>query len=233
MCTVTYVPLADGFCITSNRDEQTARPKALPPQEYFINGKPLTFPKDQKAGGTWFAQSTSATLVLLNGAAEKHNSKAHYRKSRGLIVLDLIAAENVRLAWETISLEGIEPFTIVLYELGNLYELQWDEIIKKTQVLDVNQAYIWSSSTLYSKEIRAERANWFTQFLAHNKQLDAEKLLAFHQFTQSDNTEFGLQINRNDTLKTVSITQVHTYGQNLEMNYIDLIHHETHTASLT
>ncbi|MCO6163714.1 NRDE family protein [Flavobacterium sp. NRK F7] len=233
MCTVTYVPLASGFCITSNRDEQTTRAKALPPQEYFINNKPLTFPKDQKAGGTWFAQSATATLVLLNGAAEKHIPKTHYRKSRGLIVLDLIATEKVISAWKTISLEGIEPFTIVLYELGNLYELQWDEMTKKTQVLDVHQPYIWSSSTLYSKEIRAERAHWFAQFSAHNKPLDAEKLLAFHQFTQSENTEFGLQINRNEVLKTVSITQVHTYGQNLEMNYIDLIHHETHTASLT
>lgn len=233
MCTVTYVPLASGFCITSNRDEQTARPKALPPQEYFINGKPLTFPKDQKAGGTWFAQSPTATLVLLNGAAEKHIPKAHYRKSRGLIVLDLMATELAISAWETISLEGIEPFTIVLYELGNLYELQWDEVTKKTQVLDVHQSYIWSSSTLYSKEIRNERAQWFTQFLVQNKQLNDKKLLAFHQFTQSDNSEFGLQINRNDVLKTVSITQVHICEQNLEMNYIDLIHHETHTASLT
>ncbi|WP_130735891.1 NRDE family protein [Flavobacterium sp. J27] len=223
MCTVTYVPLSTGYCLTSNRDEQIARPRAIPPKEYTINNYKITFPKDQKGGGTWFAKSNTATVVLLNGAQEKHIPKAHYRKSRGLIVIDLIASPNVLETWQTISLEGIEPFTIVLFENKKLHQLQWDGVAKSDIELDTNKAYIWSSSTLYSKEIRAERSQWFFNFLEETTSITAEKLCHFHQFTENENTEFGLQINRNNILKTVSITQVVDHLEKNEIHYIDLL----------
>lgn len=226
MCTVTYVPLSNGFCITSNRDEQVARPTAIPPKEYVIASHKITFPKDQKAGGTWFAQSEKATIVLLNGAQEKHVLKANYRKSRGLIVLDLIASSDSISTWNTIDLQDIEPFTIVLYVAGKLYQLQWNETDKSSIELNEKKAYIWSSSTLYSKAIREQRAQWFTDFLKNNATLSGEKLLHFHQFTEHKNSEFGLQINRNDFLKTVSITQVVCSNGISHMNYLDLLAYE-------
>ncbi len=226
MCTVTYVPLPNGFCITSNRDEQIARPSAIPPKEYIINNQTIVFPKDQKAGGTWFAQSETATLVLLNGAAEKHIPKPYYRKSRGLIVLDLIASPNVLMTWNEIELNEIEPFTIVLYENHKLYQLQWNEVIKSTKEMPTNTTHIWSSSTLYSKEIREKRAEWFSQFLKDTETLSADELLHFHQFTENENTDFGLQINRNNILKTVSITQVVSSNGMSNIKYIDLLANE-------
>lgn len=226
MCTVTYVPLSNGFCITSNRDEQIARPAAIPPKEYEIASHKITFPKDPKAGGTWFAQSDKATIVLLNGAQEKHIPKANYRKSRGLIVLDLIATPTILDAWQKIDLQGIEPFTIVAYEADTLYQLQWDETDKRSLKLDNTKAHIWSSSTLYSKAIREQRAQWFNDFLKKNPTLSAAKLLHFHQFTENENNEFGLQINRNDFLKTVSITQAVCVTGTTNLNYIDLLANE-------
>ena len=50
----------------------------------------------------------------------------------------------------------------------------------------------------------------------------ATEILDFHQFTKSDNKEFGLQINRNDILKTVSITQCEISNNKIEMHYVDL-----------
>jgi uncharacterized protein with NRDE domain len=226
MCTVTYVPLSNGFCITSNRDEQIARPKAIPPKEYVIANLSITFPKDQKAGGTWFAQSEKATIVLLNGAVEKHLPKTNYRKSRGLIVLDLIATTNIIETWTNIDLQDIEPFTIVLYVADKLYQLQWNETNKSSIELDKNKAHIWSSSTLYSKAIREQRSNWFFDFLNRNESLSAEKLMHFHQFTERENIDYGLQINRNGFLKTVSITQVISSNGTLHINYIDLLANE-------
>ncbi len=223
MCTVTFVPLKNGFCITSNRDEKTARKKAIPPQKYIINSKEITFPKDAQAGGTWFAHSENAVLVLLNGAIEKHKVKSEYRKSRGLIVLDLIAANNPLLEWENIDLNAIEPFTIVLFYHQKLYQLQWNELEKSTIIFDENKPHIWSSSTLYAKEIRIERANWFEKFIAKNDVINAEKLLGFHQFTENQNSEYGLQINRNNFLKTVSITQCVFESKTFKMNYLDLM----------
>ncbi|NJM80791.1 MAG: NRDE family protein [Flavobacterium sp.] len=226
MCTVTYVPLQDGFCITSNRDEQVTRARAIPPKEYNLNNKKITFPKDSKAGGTWFAKSEEATIVLLNGANEKHNIKPPYRKSRGLIVLDLISSEKIIEKWKNIDLENIEPFTIVLFYNESLYQLQWNEVEKSITNLDINQNHIWSSSTLYSKKIREKRAKWFFEFLKKNKNITAKELLNFHQFTEKSNKDFGLQINRNNSLKTISITQSVNINNNTKIQYIDLLTNE-------
>jgi hypothetical protein len=223
MCTVSFVPLKDGFCITSNRDESINREKAIPPSKYTINNKEIHFPKDPRAGGTWFAHDSKSCIVLLNGAIEKHIPKIKYRKSRGLIVLDLISVENPLEEWTTIDLKDIEPFTIILFSAQRLYQLQWNEIEKSTTEFDATQNHIWSSATLYEKEIRDERANWFKDFISTEEQLNNEKLLKFHQFTKGENKEYGLQINRNDNLKTISITQCIISNNNFTFNYIDLL----------
>lgn len=223
MCTVTYVPKFDGCIITSNRDEKIARERALSPQKYTINDKSFIFPKDPKAGGTWIAHNENKIIVLLNGAEEKHIPKPSYRKSRGLIVLDLMTAENTFNFWKTIDLENIEPFTIVLFEENKLVELQWNEVDKKTTILNKQEFHIWSSATLYSKEIREQRKNWFNQFIKTEKKISPEQIFNFHQFTEANNKEFGLQINRNDMLKTISITQCVVSENQIQMSYLDLL----------
>jgi uncharacterized protein with NRDE domain len=210
--------------ITSNRDEKIVRPNAIEPKTYSINTKKIVFPKDNKAGGTWYAiDEFSNVLVLLNGAEEKHDLKESYRKSRGLIVLDLMEAESPLQAWQEIDLDQIEPFTLVLFENQNLYQLRWNESEKSCLALDKNQNHIWSSSTLYSKEIREKRTHWFHAFLATKPEVGAEELFDFHRYTEADDTEHGLVINRNNLLKTLSITQTVIEQNKVTIHYNDLI----------
>lgn len=224
MCTVSFVNANGKAIITSNRDEKTLRPNAIEPKSYLVNNKNIIFPKDKKAGGTWFAVNESATvLVLLNGADERHVLKESYRKSRGLIVLELISSESVIEGWQEIDLENIEPFTLVLFEGGKLYQLRWNETEKSTLELDVNQNHIWSSSTLYPKEIREKRANWFSTFLDTKPEVDADEMFGFHRYTEEGNTENGLVINRNEFLKTLSITQAVVEKNKVTIHYNDLI----------
>lgn len=223
MCTVSFVPIKEGYCFTSNRDEKITRDKAIPPTKYSINNKQIYFPKDPKAGGTWFAHDNESCIVLLNGAAEKHISKDTYRKSRGIIVIDLISSSSPLNEWNRIDLQDIEPFTIILFSEKKLFHLQWNEIEKSTIELDATKKHIWSSSTLYESEIREERANWFNDFLSNKTDIKPKELLSFHQFTKSDNKNYGLQINRNNLLKTVSITQCIITKNNFTLNYIDLL----------
>jgi hypothetical protein len=222
MCTVTYIPTKEGCIITSSRDEKITRERALPPTEYYIEEKKIIFPKDPKAGGTWIAHSETKIVVLLNGAQEKHIPKSNYRKSRGLVVLELISVENSLQYWESVDLTDIEPFTIVLFENNKLLQLQWNEIEKSIEKKDKNKSHIWSSSTLYSKEIREQRKTWFYNFMQNKSNPTDDEILHFHQFTESENKEYGLQINRNDTLKTISITQCQVTQNNIEMRYLDL-----------
>lgn len=224
MCTVSFVNSNGKTIITSNRDEKVLREIAIEPKNYLINNKNIIFPKDPKAGGTWFATNEDgAILVLLNGAAEKHLLKTNYKKSRGLIVLDLISSKSPIKEWDTIDLSEIEPFTIVLFQKQKLYQLQWNEITKETIELDVSKNYIWSSSTLYSKEIRVQRANWFFTFVDTKPEISSDELLNFHRYTHEENPENGLVINRNNDLKTVSITQMVIENNKNEIYYNDLI----------
>jgi hypothetical protein len=66
------------------------------PKNYTVNGKNVIYPKDPKQElGTVDEKGT--VLVLLNGANEKHVLGLNYRKSRGLIVLDIIGNVSPRL----------------------------------------------------------------------------------------------------------------------------------------
>lgn len=223
MCTVSYVFSNGKTIITSNRDEKLLRPSAIEPKIYAVNNKNILFPKDKKAGGTWFAIKDDATvLVLLNGATQKHDLKPSYRKSRGLIVLDLISADSSILEWNTIDLIGIEPFTLVLFEGKKLYQLRWNEIEKEKTQLNENQNYIWSSSTLYSSEIRQQRESWFKEYDKKNPTLTPANMTNFHRYTESENLENGLTINRNNQLKTLSVTQAIIEDNKVIVSYFDL-----------
>lgn len=227
MCTVSFVNHNNKIIITSNRDEKIIRPSAIPPKNYLINDKNIFFPKDKKANGTWFAaDETGSIIVLLNGALEKHIQKNTYKKSRGLILLDLISSKSILNNWSEIDLENIEPFTLVVFENNELYQLQWNELEKSTIHLDKFEKHIWSSSTLYSSEIRKVRKQWFVDFIAKNEILSEDKMIDFHSNTESENKEFGLQINRGNLMKTVSISQAIIQKNKICFQYNDLISNE-------
>jgi len=213
--------------ITSNRDEQVVRPGAIAPRNYNRDGKNVIYPKDPKAGGTWFAVDADKTvLVLLNGGLVKHETTSSYRKSRGLIALDIMYSHSPKDFWTQINLENIEPFTLVLYQQEKLYELIWDGFGKRITKLDQNKNHIWSSVTLYPDEIRKKRSDWFTQFLKDKGEISLQDMFDFHRNTQDDDTENGLVINRQNVLKTLSITQVAIEQNKGIMRHYDLINAE-------
>lgn len=232
MCTVSFVCSNDKIIITSNRDEKVIRPSAIPPQKYTIKGKDIFFPKDPKAGGTWFAVDAEGTvLVLLNGADEKHEVQLPYRKSRGLIVLDIISSPSPKHFWNELDLDNIEPFTLVLFQDKQLFQLRWNGNQKTTVSLDISKNHIWSSSTLYPKEIRENRSNWFYTFLDVNPEISETGMLHFHRYTEEKNQENGLVINRNEEMKTLSITQSVIENRKVTLLHCDLKTEQDFTTS--
>lgn len=232
MCTVSFVNNNGVVIITSNRDEKVIRPGAIVPRNYGHNGKNIMYPKDSKAGGTWFAMDENGTvLVLLNGGITKHNPVLPYRKSRGLIALEIIAHNSPKDFWKQIDLDNIEPFTLVLYQEEVLFELIWDGSVKRMTQLDESQNHIWSSVTLYPDEVRKERAAWFFDFLKDKNEISALDMLDFHRNTHSDDTQNGLIINRENTMKTLSVTQTVIEQNKGVMKYYDLVKTEDFSTS--
>lgn len=222
MCTVSFVTANGKTIISSNRDEKVFRPTAVEPRNYVINNKNVIFPKDPQAGGTWFAVDEEGTvLVLLNGANEKHQFQPPYRKSRGLIVLEMISSLSPKDFWLEIDLRNIEPFTLVLFQNEELFQLRWNGTEKEKIQLDTYENHVWSSATLYPNEIRENRSNWFYSFLESNPEISETEMLHFHRYTEEENKENGLVINRNDELKTLSITQ-----SVIEKNKVSILHYD-------
>lgn len=224
MCTVTLVPLPQtekGFVLTSNRDEAVLR-KTLPPEVYPEGDTKLLYPKDQEAGGSWIGMSErKRTICLLNGGFKKHVRNPPYRKSRGLVVRELLAASDFRETVEGYDFEGIEAFTAVIVDYSSrlqFLELVWDGNTKHLKELPL-QSGIWSSSLLYSEEEVAFRKQKFEAFEKHQLQTP-ETLRKFHSSGGEDGGE-GLVIDRG-FLKTCSITQITKTADSAKMWYRDL-----------
>ena len=210
MCTVTYLPLGNNnFILTSNRDEAPLR-KTIPPKEYVENGITLTYPKDELAGGTWIGLSEKKRLVcLLNGGFVIHKRKAPYKMSRGIIVKKILSEENAVSFINDFNFEGIEPFTLVLVDwfVGlNTYELVWDGETKHFKELS-QEPVIWSSSTLYTEEMKAQRKEWFANWLLNRNEFSQEEILEFHQNENLGDKGTSPKMKR-EFVETVSVTSV-------------------------
>lgn len=210
MCTVTYLPLKnEGFILTSNRDESPMR-KTIPPQKYIENGVELIYPKDELAGGTWIGTSKKQRLVcLLNGGFEKHQRNSYYRMSRGVVVKNILSVDQPVDYIEGFDFDNIEPFTLILVDWSNglsAYELVWDGERKHFQQLP-QEPKIWSSSTLYTAEMKSERHAWFQDWLKEHQEFYQQEIVKFHQSTDKGTEGTTLKMKR-PFVETVSVTSV-------------------------
>lgn len=223
MCTVTYIPSSSGFYLTSNRDEKKIRLKAAIPQwESFASGQ-ILFPKDGNAGGTWMAlHENGNAMVLLNGGFNHHHPAPSYRRSRGLIFLDIFDHPQPIAAFEQINLQKIEPFTLVIRQQQYLFEAVWDGEDKILTECPVQQPRIWSSATLYGADVVAKRKTWFEAFIKNNGRIEAHQILNFHHFAGDGDKTNDVLMNRNDEMFTVSISLLHRNHMDSEFHYFDL-----------
>lgn len=219
MCTVSYLPTGKkSFILTSNRDEQPSRAASFSTDLTNSEHQNLLFPKDPKAGGTWICLSkTRKMLCLLNGAFEKYIPKKNYRLSRGIMVLDFFKFQNLDDFSQNFNFENIAPFTLVVYENNHLKEFRWDGMKKYLIGLDKNKPNIWSSATLYPKEVAERKKLRFTNWLKGNRIFELEKIRKFHQ---SGGEDFIIKRN---LVETISVTSIVFSDKELKMIHEDLV----------
>ena len=228
MCTLTLMPQPSGsLIITSNRDESPLR-ETLLPDVYDYHGSNLLFPKDELAGGTWIGVSDKNRFVsLMNGGFTMHERKEEYRMSRGIIVTDLLSSADLLKSINDYNFSDIEPFTVIAADWSvnlKIYELIWDGNDHHLSEKPLAPA-IWSSSLLYSEEMKRKREAWFSEFLFEHLSPTQADILQFHKNAGEGNPESDLIMDRS-FVKTKSITQV-TITENVEMYYEDLQKEET------
>ncbi|MBI1228164.1 MAG: hypothetical protein GC192_23220 [Bacteroidetes bacterium] len=224
MCTVTYIPQPGGnFVLTSNRDEAPSRsPQNL--DREVVNGATLVFPRDTTAGGTWIAATDSNRVAcLLNGAFEKHSHRPPYRRSRGLMVLDFFRFATAVEFFEKYDFKGMEPFTFIIVDDGQPYELRWDEQQQHVRPLDPLGYYLWSSATLYPGEVGEMRQQWFKEWRHERRDFSPASILDFHKTGGMGDDWNGFIMNREGRVQTVSLTQIVKNDVGISLEYNDLL----------
>jgi len=199
------------------------RPNAMPPDMHQYNGTGVVYPKDTKANGSWiaFTQNGNAA-VLLNGGFEKHTPSPPYRKSRGLVFLDIITHPQPEFSFLGMNLQAIEPFTCILFAGGFLFEARWDGEQKYFVQLDEKANHIWSSVTLYTPTVISKRKDWFDEWLTQHPVPSAAAVFDFHRFAGEGDRTNSVLMNRDNEMLTISITGIDICMDAATMQHFDL-----------
>jgi uncharacterized protein with NRDE domain len=231
MCTVTYLPKPGAsFILTSNRDELASRPAAEMPKIYTVHGQKVIFPKDPQSGGTWIGISFKGqTVCMLNGAYEKHISDPPYRKSRGLVALDLFKYKNIQAFVSQYGFTNIEPFTMIVTDGLALVELRWDGKNTSLKELEPKQPHVWSSASLYTKEEISKRATSFSKWFTEHEDSRVEDIRRFHHFGDGNLSE-NLMLEEEKRV-TVSITSIIKEDSSIKLIYEDLVNENLYMQS--
>ncbi len=224
MCTLTYLPLPNGYIFTHNRDERMDRPTTPHFVEDIIGGVKVFFPKDLEAQGTWFAFSESnKAACLLNGGSHPHQRKLPYRHSRGLVVLDSFKHASATHFYQGYNFNNLEPFTLLLKDQTGLFQITHDTAQTTINQINSSETQIWSSSMLYTPQVRIKRKHWFDKWRQSNNQFTANGILNFHLQAGDGDSENDLLMSRWGILKTLSVSQISTNHEKAELLYKDFI----------
>jgi hypothetical protein len=143
--------------------------------------------------------------------------------SRGVLVKKILSEKNVVSFIHAFNFKGIEPFTLILVdwlERLKTYELVWDGATTHFKEL-LQEPKIWSSSILYTEDMKAVRKEWFADWLLKNQQFSEEKILEFHRNENLGTKETSPKMKR-AFVETVSITSVKKENKKVTMVYENL-----------
>ena len=220
MCTVIFLPQHNAYALASIRDESPHRPTVMP-ELIKTSDTTVLCPTDSRSGGTWFGTNGFGnTIVLLNGAFINHlpNTRT-FRTSRGNIVKELLNVKNPIGQLKEMNLSDIEPFTLIVKQDIRLLEFRWNGREKHFRYCDPENDHIWSSSTLYTREIQEKRARLFWEWLQQSPSFDLATLTEF--LTSYTDPVNGFFMKRSDNLSSISFSYLEANAHSGSLMYHD------------
>jgi hypothetical protein len=220
MCTVSFLPMRQGFMLAMNRDEQVSRPRALAPRRHWTGVRASLYPSET-GGGTWVgANDAGLTLALINWYAKPQRDSASC-VSRGIIIPHLLAADDlagVTAMFADLPLPKINPFRLIAVSVRERMVREWR----------------WDGKTLTCKRFAWKRQHWFSsgydEALANKLRatvvrkaakasLTPAGLRKLHQSHLPAQGPFSICMHRPDA-KTVSYTEVVATRTGAAMRYL-------------
>jgi hypothetical protein len=198
-----------------------------------MGNKNIIYPKDPQSGGTWIGcDNRGSCIILLNGGFEMHQLKEKYRMSRGIIVKESIGSDDPLKYIKEVELSDIEPFQVILYGNGRLDRMVWDGSEKHFFDLDIEKTHIFSSVTLYDEKMRSGREMRWEDFLKSHER-NGENIFKFHSTYKSEDRNSGLVINRENIVKTYSVSQIILNNDQGKFKHLDMQTNESKTIKFT
>lgn len=207
MCTVSWLPGAGGYTLCFNRDERFTRAPALPPAPHTRNGMAFLAPLDGDFGGTWLAVNAAGlTIGLLNRYRVAGYQPPAEPRSRGLLVLDLIAAGSVRELRQVLDgtdLRQTAPFVLAALEpAAPPWVAVWDGTALNGSTRPA-PGFLLTSSSVTEPEVAASRQATF----ATVESPTAEDLVRLHRSHLPERGRRSICMHRDDA-ETQCFSQV-------------------------
>jgi hypothetical protein len=221
MCTVSFMPTRSGFMLAMNRDEQKARPRALPPRRHLTGSREALYPLEP-SGGTWVGVNDAGiSLALINWYAKPQRDRT-LCVSRGIVIPHLLAADDIAdvgIFFSDLPLTRINPFRLIAISAGEYKVREWR----------------WDGAVLESKHHGWKCRHWFSsghdEALANRKRARVVRaasatapaqtpawLRKLHCSHQPERGAFSVCMHRQDA-QTVSYTEIATTGRKAQMRY--------------
>jgi len=222
MCTLSFLPVKDGYLAAMNRDEQRTRAAALPPSVHHAEELSLLYPQEP-TGGTWIGGNSRGNLLaLLNWYSMVPGKLGQKTRSRGELIPQILgektAPATVR-ALEQIPLTGVFPFRLFGFfpEECMIREWRWDTASVATIAYEWSRHH-WFSSSWSEERAAAERGAACERTWREGMVDPAGWLRELHAGHDPEPGPFSVCVHREDAA-TVSYTEVLWGREGLEMRY--------------
>jgi hypothetical protein len=219
MCTLAWLPRADGFTLWHSRDERRSRGVGIPPVVEHGNGVGWISPRDSDSGGTWVGINTHGVTVGIANLFVGGNPVPLGRKiSRGLLVHQLLDSPSilqVERRVRSFGLDPFEPFTLVSLGTGKApVILRWDR--RDLTNLAPLGGVLLVTSAGGNRSIEESRARLFEP-LGSASAFDAQQIEQLYRRPPSDD-DSAVCVHRPD-VSTVSLTRIDVNPSQVSLTY--------------
>jgi hypothetical protein len=222
MCTVSFLPKAEGFYLAMNRDEKRSRSVALPPLIIDFATRRVIFPRESPGGGTWIAANDAGICLALINWHRIEREPLHDVVSRGQVVGELIgksSANEIASGVMKLPLRKLRPFRLIAIAPSEKSVTEWRWNLEWLTVRNHQwQLQHWFSSGFDENCAELERQRVCDA--AHNGQSDPSLrwLRELHRSHVPKRGPFSICMHRPDAA-TVSYTEVAISRGRATMHY--------------
>lgn len=226
MCTVSVLrsprsPCGAGLTaprwrVVFNRDEQRARPAALPPEVDTSGRVSIVSPIDPSGPGTWVAAtSTGLVFALLNGPPAHAPAAV---SSRGWIIPLIAGADSLDDAaarLERLRPRATQAFSLLVAGDAGVLHYAWDGCALVSHGVTTEPLVMRTCSSVDADAVHAARTEAFTRCVREG---EPDTQDAFHRSVDRIQPARGVLMSRPDAC-TVSITTIEMFGSHVRLAY--------------